>query len=93
MCSSDLRAAANTKAATAWRQQRLIFENATVATVVAEFNRYNKMQITVADPKLSEERINGVFDADKPEDLIDFFSRHGIAHVTEFSEGQLSLTR
>lgn len=51
---------------TAWRQQNLIFQNASLAQVVAELNRYSDRKIKIADASLAYEEINGVFKLDKP---------------------------
>lgn len=52
--------------AIAWTQRRLVFENELVATIADEFNRYNKIQLIVPDPKLASARISGVFDVNDP---------------------------
>ncbi len=77
---------------TAWRERRLIFEDQTIAEVAAEFNRYNSRQIVIEDPALGEERINGVFDADKPRNLLDFLIQNTGARIEERA-GSLALTR
>jgi transmembrane sensor len=71
----------------AWRERRLIFEDRTIADVVAEFNRYNTRKIVIEDADLAGERINGVFDADKPQNLLDFVVRNTGAHVEERGDG------
>ena len=67
----------NVRAATSWRQRRLIFEDRALADVVAQFNRYNRRQLVIQDAGLAGERISGVFDADKPQDLLAFLARNG----------------
>ena len=47
----------------AWRQGRIAFDNEAVASVAAEFNRYNNRQISVMDPKIGARRISGMFDS------------------------------
>lgn len=79
--------------AVAWRQRRLIFEQDTLADVVAEFNRYNTLQVVIDDPALAGERINGVFDADKPQHLLDFLTRDATVQALELSGGRVSLSR
>lgn len=58
--------------ALAWAQGRLVFDNDTLAHVLAEFNRYNRTQLIVRDPQLAGRRISGVFDASDPETLLAF---------------------
>jgi transmembrane sensor len=50
-----------------------VFENDSVSSVVAQFNRYNHVQIHVTDAALSARPISGVFDATDPESFIAFF--------------------
>lgn len=53
--------------ATAWTERRLSFDNEEVATVVDEFNRYNRRQISIGGSTLAKRRISGVFDINDPE--------------------------
>ncbi|WP_129791705.1 FecR domain-containing protein [Sphingosinicella sp. CPCC 101087] len=46
-----------------WRRGMLIFSQSTLADAVAEFNRYNRVQLIVADPAAAEIRIGGSFHA------------------------------
>lgn len=68
----------NPATVTAWRSGRLIFEGETLAAAVAEFNRYNELQLVLEDPQLSGERLSGVFDADQPQALVRFLERSGV---------------
>jgi transmembrane sensor len=56
----------------AWAAGRLVFENQSVAGVIEEFNRYNVVQLHVADAQLAGRTISGVFDASEPESFIGF---------------------
>jgi transmembrane sensor len=58
--------------ALAWAEGRLIFDQRTIAEVVAEFNRYNRVQLSVSDPQLAQRRMSGVFNASDPESFIAF---------------------
>lgn len=58
--------------ALAWADGRLIFENESVDQAVREFNRYNRIQITVDDPALARRPISGVFSAADPESFVSF---------------------
>jgi transmembrane sensor len=55
-----------------WAEGRLVFRNDPVAKVVAEFNRYNRVQIYVADSALAARPVSGVFDATNPEAFVAF---------------------
>ena len=61
--------------AVAWRERRLVFENETLANVAAEFNRYNAQRIVIEGDALRARRINGVFNADRPERIVQFIMR------------------
>lgn len=65
-------ATANTTAATAWTQRKLMFEETPLSAAVAEFNRYNSRQMIIEDATLAEYHIRGNFDAGNPERLIQF---------------------
>jgi transmembrane sensor len=60
---------------TAWRERRLIFRNEPLASIVAEFNRYNEAQMAVEGSATGARLVTGVFDADKPSALIAFLER------------------
>ena len=47
---------------TAWTERRVVFENEPLEAVVAEFNRYNRTNLRLGDPGLTERRITGSFD-------------------------------
>jgi transmembrane sensor len=55
-----------------WAEGRLSFENDSVATVVETFNRYNHLQIHVADSTLARRTMSGVFSASDPESFVAF---------------------
>ena len=51
----------------AWRDGEIALENETLASAAAQFNRYNRQQLVVADPSLASERLVGLFQIDKPD--------------------------
>jgi transmembrane sensor len=53
-----------------WTEGRLWFERQRLADVVAEFNRYNRRQMVIADPVIADLRIGGGFEATDPESFI-----------------------
>ena len=55
----------------AWRNQMLVFDGDSLAAVIAQFNRYNKRQLIIADPTLAALRIGGYF---RPTNLDAFIS-------------------
>jgi len=46
-----------------WRRGMLTFDRVTIAEAAAEFNRYNRRQIRIADPAVASIRIGGAFEA------------------------------
>jgi transmembrane sensor len=64
--------AVNAERELSWAEGRLTFDNHSVAAVVETFNRYNNLQIHVADPALADRTMSGVFDASDPESFIAF---------------------
>lgn len=78
--------------ATAWRHDRLIFDNQPLSAVVAEFNRYNRQQLLIEDPELAAEQISGVFDPDKPQGLVLFLKEKGGVRASEVSDSTLLLS-
>lgn len=54
-----------------WREHRLLFENAQLSEVAAEFNRYNKRQLRIGnDAALLNKRYTAIFDAYDPESFV-----------------------
>jgi transmembrane sensor len=76
--------------ALAWAQGRLIFENDEVDQVVAEFNRYNRVQLTVSDSELAGQPVSGVFNAAEPEAFIAFLQ--SVTPVEIVRDGDRSIT-
>jgi ferric-dicitrate binding protein FerR (iron transport regulator) len=58
--------------ALAWADGRLIFEDESVERAVAQFNRYNRIQISINDTALARRPISGVFSASDPESFVAF---------------------
>ena len=54
----------------AWTNGQLIFENATLAETVSEFNRYNRRKLQISDPDIAQVRIGGAFRSTNLDDLI-----------------------
>ncbi len=57
------------KTVQAWRQGELIFDHTTLAHAVAEFNRYNRVKLVIADRAAAEHQFGGTFPTN---DLDDF---------------------
>jgi transmembrane sensor len=68
--------------ATAWRHRQLDFRRASISEVAAQFNRYNLTQVVIEDPEVGERLMNGVFDADSPQQLMEFLQEDESLEVT-----------
>lgn len=66
--------------AVAWRQRRLVFHDAHLADVAAEFNRYNRTKIRIEGDAAKELSLSGIFDADRPQALMLY-----VAQSSEFA--------
>jgi transmembrane sensor len=85
----DKQPLANAAAVTAWRQQRLIFQNESLADIAAEFNRHNASpRITVADDIAAARHFAGTFDTDAPEALIEALAADSSLRI-ERKRGQI----
>lgn len=82
---------ANPAAVTSWRSGRLIFDGEPLLNVIAEFNRYNEVQLVLESSQLSDERISGVFDADQPLTLARFLERSGAIEPIQPTGGSIAL--
>lgn len=79
--------AANVSNVTAWTQQQLAFDAASLSDVAEEFNRYNERQLRIRDRDAFEFRISGVFSSSDPAGLIRFLrDRPGIRVIESASE-------
>lgn len=58
-------------AETAWRRGRLVFHDRPLGDVVADLNRYRTGRIVIADRALAALRVDGVFDAARPDAALD----------------------
>lgn len=76
--------------ALAWAEGRLIFQNNEIGQAVAEFNRYNHVQLTMADSVLAKKPVSGVFNAAEPEAFIAFLQ--SVTPVEIVRDGDKSIT-
>lgn len=76
-----------TQRATAWMQRRIVLDNDRIDTAIAEFNRYNKLQMQVPDPELAALRISGVFSIDDPQALMKYLDQIQDVDVHDNADG------
>jgi transmembrane sensor len=65
---------ANVEPVLAWTHRQLVFNRRPIGEVAAEFNRYNRRRIEIADPTLAEEPVSGVFQANDPQSFLTFLT-------------------
>jgi transmembrane sensor len=82
----------DTVAATAWVQQRLIFEETPLSDVAEEFNRYNRRPLAVDDRELQNLKISGVYSSTDPTSLINFLRSQTSIRIIE-TEDQVRIVR
>jgi transmembrane sensor len=54
----------------AWREGKLVFQNAPLADVAAEISRYRSSAVTVADPATGRLRLSSVFGTGNTDELL-----------------------
>jgi transmembrane sensor len=84
--------AANVANVTAWTQQQLVFEAATLSEVAEEFNRYNERHLLIRDSGAFNFRISGIFSSSDPAGLIRFLRDRPGIRVLE-SSSQITVER
>jgi transmembrane sensor len=81
------------EAATAWTDRRLVFRGESLATVVAEFNRYRSQPLVLDDPQLAHLQISGAFDLSDPESLLTYLKSYETVRVVYSRDGAEHLSR
>ena len=74
-----------------WLQRRLVFDNARLAAVVTELNRYSSTKIVLGDPSLANVRVGGVFGVDDPGSIARAFSNYGLVRIAGSSATRITL--
>jgi transmembrane sensor len=73
--SYSVQTVRDVKSLVSWRDGMLIFEDDSLATAVAEMNRYVERPVVLADPKLAKLRISGAFHAGGTGAFVDAVTR------------------
>lgn len=66
----EMAANADVAAATAWIQKQIVLNGTPLTEVVDEFNRYNRRQLVITDPKIADTKISGEFSSTNPDSLL-----------------------
>jgi transmembrane sensor len=66
----------------AWADGHLVFDHDSVAAAVQQFNRFNRVQIKVVDPKVAARPVSAVFNVSDPEAFVTFLESVANVRVT-----------
>lgn len=70
---------------------RLYFSDTPLSEVVARFNRYNELQMEIAEPELGQRAVGGNFDVDNAESFIALLDTSGDVRVERISPTRVRL--
>jgi transmembrane sensor len=79
--------AADLHQAEAWLQRQIVFKQRPLGEVAAEFNRYNELPITIADPALRALPVSGVFNTDDLDSFVAFLRSLDGVRVEQLATG------
>lgn len=82
----------NMQAISAWRIRKLVFKSDTLATISAEFNRYNYEKIYVDDQLAAALQFSGVFNADDPHSFIKYLEVSKAVNINRSKRDEFHLT-
>ena len=74
-----------------WTDRRLVFREETLATLIAEVNRYHPHPIRIVDPEIAGLRISGTFAAYDLPSLIQYLERYRGVRSEPGSDGGMEL--
>jgi transmembrane sensor len=75
-----------------WRQGQVVFDNDTLDAAVAEINRYSSLRIELADARLGQLRVSGVFKAGHSESFVETVTGHYPIQIAARDESRIVLT-
>lgn len=84
---------ANIQEVTAWVSGQLIFSNETLSEVVARVNRYGATPIVIADARLANERVSGVFNIGDVSGFLDIVTQTLPLEVSSDQPGSIILKK
>ena len=88
---ADIPVPVDIQRTTAWTQRRVVFDDDTLDTVVAEFNRYNRARLIINDPALRDRRISGIFTVDNPAAFTEVLASMAPVRTIEHADGSLEI--
>lgn len=75
----------------AWREGKIVFENAPLATVVDEMNRYLPQPAHLEAPQLRDYRVAGIFNVDNPNAMMDALPAIAPVRLYRLSDGRIRI--
>lgn len=78
--------------ALAWRQGAIALNGQSLEQAVAEFNRYNKQQIRIADPSISGLRLAGYFQTTEPNSFVSAVTSTFPVRAAASADGSIRLS-
>ena len=81
------------KTAVAWTEHRLVFEDAPLAEVITEFNRYSRQPFVIEDPALRDVRITASFNSNSAPTFAESLAAAGTLRVTRQPSGSWLIER
>lgn len=76
-------------AVAAWRMRKLVFEDAPLAEIAGEFNRYNRTKMRIQGDETVSPRFSGVFDADDPDAFLSILQVSGTARIDRVDQDRV----
>ncbi|VCU71099.1 fec operon regulator FecR [Pigmentiphaga humi] len=76
---------------TAWREGKIVFDNAPLAQVVEEMSRYLPRPIRLDAPHLRDFRVAGVFNIDNPQSMMMALPAIAPVRLSQLSDGRVSV--
>ena len=80
-------------AATAWRQDRLVYDGVTLAYMIKDLNRYMPRKMVISDPELAATRVSAVLRIEEQQATLNALSRILPLRWTELSDSLILLHR
>lgn len=77
----------------AWRQGAIALSGQSLAQAAAEFNRYNRRQIRIADPSIADLRLAGYFQTTEPGSFVAAVTNAFPVRASEGADGAIRLSR
>jgi transmembrane sensor len=74
---------------TSWLHGQITFDDAPLGEIVAELNRYSTRKLVIADERLADVRLGGIYTPGDIEGFSRALRAYGVAQVEESKDGQL----